>query len=152
MNPLFLISGLLKKHEEHVKIHMTLMNSKFKKVPGNRNKKNRKRCSIDASRIMEMYENYDFGTCDLNDIRIAHIFATPDKDGFYKTLSKVNLLPRAENQLGAESICEATKVPYIIGDILTTHNSIKPLLQEEEDSCKAIQNLSPEQIERKIKD
>lgn len=70
---------------------MTLMNAKFRKIPGGRKNRNTKRKSFDASAIMEKFRDYKFGTCSLNSIKIAHISANPGSDGFYKTLAEVNL-------------------------------------------------------------
>lgn len=86
------------------------MNVKFRKIPGK--KKFSSRQSIDATKIMEKYSDYKFGTCDFNSIRIAHIFATPDKDGFYKTLSEVHLddcLCEPESNLEKPEECEKIK-------------------------------------------
>lgn len=85
------IVGLLNRYQESVKIHMTLINVKYRK-PFSWNRKRKSRpSSIDATRIMEKYRDYNFGVCDFNKIKISQISAPPGKDGFYKTLSEVEL-------------------------------------------------------------
>lgn len=93
----------MKRHQGNVKIHMTLMNAKYRKVPGSGKSRFSKRQSIDASKIMEKFKNYEFGICDLTCVRIAHIFAPPDKDGFYKTLAEVKLQQEEEDIFKLES-------------------------------------------------
>ncbi|CAG9838644.1 unnamed protein product [Diabrotica balteata] len=82
--------GLLKKHQENIKLHMTLINTKYRAEPGSPRRRWIKRKSIDARKIMEKYKDYEFGQCDLNSIHIANI-STLGKDGFYELLASVEL-------------------------------------------------------------
>uniref|UniRef100_A0A6P7G360 Activating signal cointegrator 1 complex subunit 1-like isoform X2 n=1 Tax=Diabrotica virgifera virgifera TaxID=50390 RepID=A0A6P7G360_DIAVI len=82
--------GLLKKHQENIKLHMTLINTKYRTEPGSPRRRWVKRKSIDARKIMEKYKDYEFGQCDLTSIHIANI-STLGKDGFYEVLGSVEL-------------------------------------------------------------
>nr|XP_023020546.1 activating signal cointegrator 1 complex subunit 1-like [Leptinotarsa decemlineata] len=82
--------GLLKRHQENVKLHMTLMNSKYRKDLNSPKKKWTKRKSFDARKIMEKYKNFEFGQCNFNCIHLSKI-SSKGEDGFYEPLSYINI-------------------------------------------------------------
>lgn len=84
----FYEKGLLKQHQEQVKLHMTLMNTKYRKDLASPKKKWVKRTSFDATKIMEKYKDYEFGQCDLNSVHISNI-SSLGEDGFYESLTSV---------------------------------------------------------------
>ena len=75
-----------------VKIHCTVMNSKFvRKAEEKLGKKNdRTRHTYDASQMVRDYENYDFGKIMVDEV-LFHENAENNKapDGYYKTIDSV---------------------------------------------------------------
>ncbi|XP_050300152.1 uncharacterized protein LOC126738756 [Anthonomus grandis grandis] len=89
--------GLARKHQENVKIHMTIINTKYRKnVEGPKSK--RRRQSIDATKILELFKHYDFGECDFDSIHLSNM-TLKGEDGFYKPLAviKVDNLANCNN-------------------------------------------------------
>ncbi|XP_057660454.1 activating signal cointegrator 1 complex subunit 1 [Diorhabda carinulata] len=80
----FYQKGLLKQHQEQIKLHMTLMNTKYR----NSKKKWAKRVNFDATKIMEKYKDYEFGKCDFNTVHISNM-SSLGEDGFYESLTSV---------------------------------------------------------------
>lgn len=72
------------QHQENVKLHVTLMNTKYRKSSSPRNKF--KRQPFDARTIMENYRNFYFGQSLLDSVHLS-LMSTQREDGFYKPLS-----------------------------------------------------------------
>ncbi|XP_044751202.1 activating signal cointegrator 1 complex subunit 1-like [Coccinella septempunctata] len=75
---LFYINGYVRKHYEHIKLHVTLMNSLF------RRDENKSRKTFDASFIIDKYRDYDFGTAVLKSIDLSIRFTTA-ATGYYNS-------------------------------------------------------------------
>ncbi|KAF7283182.1 hypothetical protein GWI33_001245 [Rhynchophorus ferrugineus] len=92
----FFDRGLARKYQDNVKIHMTVINTKYRRQNGTPKRKLRyKRQSIDATKILEKYKNYDFGHCNFDSLHLSHI-TLKGEDGFYKPIAIVNLEPNKE--------------------------------------------------------
>lgn len=82
--------GLVRKYQDNVKLHMTLINTKYRKIPDSPKKKRwGKRQSVDATKIMEKYKDFYFGECDLNSIHLS-LIGSVGSDGFYEPISIIN--------------------------------------------------------------
>lgn len=81
--------GLAKKYQENVKLHMTIINTKYRKNSASPKRKQR-RLSIDATKIMEKFKDYHFGYCNFDSVHLSHI-TMKGKDGFYKPLAVIKL-------------------------------------------------------------
>jgi activating signal cointegrator complex subunit 1 len=85
-----LLAGLVRKYQDNVKLHMTLINTKYRKIPDSPKKKRwGKRQSVDATKIMEKYKDFYFGECDLNSIHLS-LIGSVGSDGFYEPISIIN--------------------------------------------------------------
>lgn len=81
--------GFVRRPEEKVKLHCTLINTKYRKSeksPKNRKNRWQKRQSFDGRGILEKYKDYYFGVCDFDSVHLSLISSVGD-DGFYKALS-----------------------------------------------------------------
>ncbi|KAG5889801.1 hypothetical protein JTB14_031349 [Gonioctena quinquepunctata] len=91
LSDFFYERGLLKRHQETVKLHMTLMNSKYRKDPNSPSKSRRpKRKSFDARKIMEQYKDFEFGQCELKNIFLS-LISSKGEDGFYVSLASIKV-------------------------------------------------------------
>lgn len=78
------------KHAE-VKLHATLMNTKYSKTERSRGDRE----TFDASALMERFSQVDFGTVQLRELQLSCLDEMGD-DGYYRSLHKVPLCgPRA---------------------------------------------------------
>lgn len=88
------ILGLVKKPEDNVKLHCTLINTKYRKSSNQASPKKKskwpKRQSFDARSIMEKYKDHNFGMCNFDSIHLS-LISSKGEDGFYKPLSIVKL-------------------------------------------------------------
>ncbi|KAJ8935076.1 hypothetical protein NQ314_013021 [Rhamnusium bicolor] len=83
--------GLVKRYQENVKLHMTLINTKYRKVLESPTRRRwNKRESFDATNIMEKYRNIEFGECNLDSIHLS-LISSKGEDGFYKPLSVIKI-------------------------------------------------------------
>lgn len=82
--------GFIRQYQENVKIHMTLMNTKYRKVEGRKRTWGDRKRTFDASTIMQKYKDFHFGECDLNEIHLSWIAQIGD-NGFYKPLSTITV-------------------------------------------------------------
>lgn len=83
--------GLVRGHKENVKLHMTLINTKYRKnLPNLPNKRYPQRQPIDATSLIEKYKDFYFGEALLDEIHLS-IMSTVADDGFYKPLSVLKL-------------------------------------------------------------
>lgn len=78
--------GLARRDPQRVKLHMTVMNTKYRK--GGKGK--RRRVGVDARRIMEKFKNFQFGTCRFDAVHLSHINLR-GADGFYQPLAVMRL-------------------------------------------------------------
>lgn len=67
------------EHNE-VKLHVTLINTR----------KSKKQRSFDATKILENYRNFNFGSLTVDEIHISHLLAT-DTNGYYQPRSALKL-------------------------------------------------------------
>lgn len=83
--------GLIRKQYENVKLHVTLMNSLFrKKMSGEALREYSRREPFDASYILEKYRNFHFGETNLDLVHLSIRFTT-GKNGFYDPLLTIPL-------------------------------------------------------------
>lgn len=84
--------GLMQKQHEHVKLHVTLMNTVFRSVekdaetPRGRHKP---RETFDATCIFKNFEDYDFGEQTVDSIHLSLRFST-SSSGYYKITADVS--------------------------------------------------------------
>lgn len=87
---------------EHVKLHVTLINSRFRKgtelgeedleLPSGATKAPTKK-TFDASSILQHFGQFDFGECTVQEIHISQRYSTAE-NGFYKCTRRVVLDPK----------------------------------------------------------
>ncbi|XP_045471368.1 activating signal cointegrator 1 complex subunit 1-like isoform X2 [Harmonia axyridis] len=82
--------GLCKEYSENVKLHMTLMNTKYRKKKGGTPKRWVKREPFDATEIMKQYKDYHFGDAVFDTIHLS-LMTTQGEDGFYKSIASIKL-------------------------------------------------------------
>ncbi|KAJ8975835.1 hypothetical protein NQ317_001232 [Molorchus minor] len=82
--------GLVTRYEENVKLHITLINTKYRKVSDSPRRRWNKRISFDATKIMEKYKEFVFGECCMDSIHLS-LMSSTGEDGFYKPLSVIKL-------------------------------------------------------------
>ncbi|XP_075213153.1 activating signal cointegrator 1 complex subunit 1 [Lycorma delicatula] len=83
-------AGIVEKEHERVKLHITLMNTIFRKSSsefGNENKRNRD--TINASSILKSFENFDFGEETVTSIHLSQM-GTVSNSGYYKASVKIS--------------------------------------------------------------
>lgn len=76
--------------KENVKLHVTLINTKYRKVPqtsGKRSWKDKK-IPFNATSIIEKYKDFYFGEVILDQIHLS-LISSKGEDGFYKPLSVI---------------------------------------------------------------
>lgn len=84
----------MKKPDEKVKLHCTLINTKYRKSVRRRrmiNKRAANRQPFDARGIMERYKDYYFGVCNFDSIHLSLMSSSVGDDGFYKSLSVLKI-------------------------------------------------------------
>ncbi|XP_001687889.2 activating signal cointegrator 1 complex subunit 1 [Anopheles gambiae] len=89
----FIAKGLMQKKYEHVKLHATLINSLFRASQSeivDEKAAERKRITFDASEIMRLYGDYDFGSLVLNEIHLSQRFST-SCTGYYEATAVMKL-------------------------------------------------------------
>lgn len=84
----FANKGLIRKQYESVKLHVTLMNSLFRR--GNAQNERHVRESFDATYILQKYKNFRFGETDLNAVHLSIRFVNTDGK-YYDSLSTINI-------------------------------------------------------------
>lgn len=98
------LKGLMQWERDHVKLHVTLINSKYRKdksesdaavADGGKSKPRqwRKRVPIDGQPIFERFAQHDFGEQSLNEINLCQMKAKNPETGFY-AVSAVYSVPR----------------------------------------------------------
>lgn len=90
----FEATGLAKKQNDRVKLHITLMNTLFRSdvddMPRPVRGKARPRETFDARYLIENYGDYDFGMMTLSEIHISVRYSA-GKDGYYSSTSILKL-------------------------------------------------------------
>ncbi|XP_063922833.1 activating signal cointegrator 1 complex subunit 1-like [Zophobas morio] len=83
--------GLVRTYQDNVKLHMTLINTKYRKEVGTPRKKRwSRKQSFNATTIMEKYKDFTFGECNLDCIHLSLMGSVGD-DGFYEPMSIINV-------------------------------------------------------------
>lgn len=86
--------GLIVQHRNQVKLHVTLINTKYRKVsdrPTSKKKQfNKWQQTLNATSIIKKHSNYYFGEVLLNSIRLSYISTIGD-DGNYKSIADVSI-------------------------------------------------------------
>lgn len=82
----FIAKGLMQKKYDHVKLHATLINSLFRVSQTeaiSEREAERKRITFDASEILRLYGEFDFGSFVLNEIHLSQRYST-SCTGYYE--------------------------------------------------------------------
>ncbi|XP_053664102.1 activating signal cointegrator 1 complex subunit 1 [Anopheles marshallii] len=89
----FVSKGLMQRKYEQVKLHVTLINSMFRVSQTevvNEKEAERKRMTFDASEILRLYGNFDFGSLVLNEVHLSQRFST-SCTGYYEATAVMKL-------------------------------------------------------------
>ncbi|KAL3280685.1 hypothetical protein HHI36_003922 [Cryptolaemus montrouzieri] len=78
----FYKNGYVRRQYDNVKLHVTLLNSLFRKDGSD------KRTTFDASYILEKYKNYEFGSGVFKSIDLSIRFST-GKNGYYDSVVSI---------------------------------------------------------------
>ena len=84
------VTGLVLRYEENVKLHVTLINTKYRTVKGRQNKWANRKITFDARNIMENYSDFDFGESSFRSVHLSMMSSMGD-DGFYKPISVIDV-------------------------------------------------------------
>lgn len=78
------------REPEHVKMHMTLINTgnAFFKIENGQKKRRRSRPQFDGRSILEKFANFEFGSQEVNHIHLA-LRRSKGSDGFYVLISSI---------------------------------------------------------------
>lgn len=91
----FVRHGLMHRQQEHVKLHVTLINSRFQRgdsldadgdqqdISGGVADGRRRRQAFDARQIVQQFGAFDFGKQPLQEIHLSRRFTTSCTTGFY---------------------------------------------------------------------
>ncbi|KAF2884275.1 hypothetical protein ILUMI_21896 [Ignelater luminosus] len=88
--------GLVRQYQDNVKLHVTLINTKYRKSSAEtspvkkRSKWQMKKQTFDARSIMEKYKDYYFGESVFDSVHLSYI-SSKGEDGFYKPLSIIKV-------------------------------------------------------------
>lgn len=87
LNFFYKFPGLAKQEfdRDHVKLHMTLINTKNSVDDDNGQMKYFKYPTFDARHLLENYGDFDFGTQEISEIHLAIMKTTDESNGFYKS-------------------------------------------------------------------
>ncbi|XP_065164562.1 activating signal cointegrator 1 complex subunit 1-like [Atheta coriaria] len=92
MAEFFYNKGFMKELRDSVKIHVTLINTKYRKSSNSQKKHWKKRIPIDATAIMQDYKDYDFGICNFDTFHLSLMSSnSKSENGFYTPLSIAEL-------------------------------------------------------------
>ncbi|CAH1781635.1 unnamed protein product [Owenia fusiformis] len=96
----FVSTGLMQRQYDRVKLHITVMNTLFRKDPNaatepsdgrSRNQRHeRDRESFDASNILKTYGEHNFGVYTIDSLDISQRYTTAD-DGYYDHVGKIRI-------------------------------------------------------------
>lgn len=83
--------GLLKKERDQIKLHVTLMNTKFQMKNEEHSKRYKsKKITFDATEILKAHEDTFFGEVTLKQIHISELGTIGD-NGYYQATGKINV-------------------------------------------------------------
>lgn len=82
----YFVIGLIRNQYENVKLHVTLMNSTFRK----HTYEEEKRVPFDCSYILKNFKNYNFGLTDFKNVHLSIRF-TSDETNYYEPLAVLSL-------------------------------------------------------------
>ncbi|KAF5305209.1 hypothetical protein FQA39_LY09297 [Lamprigera yunnana] len=86
--------GLVVQYKNNVKLHVTLMNTRYRhsstQSSPTKSRWYARRQSFDARGILKTYKDFYFGESSLNSVHLSYM-SLKDEDGFYKPLSMVTL-------------------------------------------------------------
>lgn len=85
--------GFMKKQYDQVKMHITLMNTLFRKDPNDTSavyERGQERESFNASGVLKAFEDYYFSIHTLNSIHLSIRYST-SSDGYYKSAAQVQI-------------------------------------------------------------
>ncbi|XP_064640403.1 activating signal cointegrator 1 complex subunit 1-like isoform X2 [Lineus longissimus] len=94
----FVSSGLMHRDSDRVKIHVTVMNTMFRKDPsgaviqaksGQRGA-TKERVSFDASNVLRLFGNYSFGQLVIGQLHLSQRYST-SCDGYYQAAAVIDL-------------------------------------------------------------
>lgn len=74
---------------DKVKLHATVMNSRYRQTVATTQTQNRE--SFDARNILKLFKDFDFGSCQVNEIHVSKRKAI-GADGYYECVGKIKLL------------------------------------------------------------
>ncbi|XP_049822818.1 activating signal cointegrator 1 complex subunit 1-like isoform X2 [Aethina tumida] len=88
----FYEKGLLKSYSNPVKLHMTVINTKYRQGTPKKgyNRKWQKRIPFDATKIMDKYKDFYFGECIFDSVYLC-LISTKGDDGFYKPIHAIHI-------------------------------------------------------------
>uniref|UniRef100_A0A182JEZ9 K Homology domain-containing protein n=1 Tax=Anopheles atroparvus TaxID=41427 RepID=A0A182JEZ9_ANOAO len=90
----FISKGLMQRKYDHVKLHATLINSLFRSTSNSDNvdekEAERRRITFDASEILRLYGDFDFGKLMVDEIHLSQRYST-SCTGFYEATAIVKL-------------------------------------------------------------
>ncbi|KFB36542.1 AGAP007571-PA-like protein [Anopheles sinensis] len=89
----FISKGLMQRKYDHVKLHATLINSLFRSSNGDNvdeKEAERRRITFDASEILRLYGDFDFGQLTVNEIHLSQRYST-SCTGFYEATAIIKL-------------------------------------------------------------
>ncbi|ENN72522.1 hypothetical protein YQE_10862, partial [Dendroctonus ponderosae] len=78
--------GLARKDPRSIKLHMTVLNSKYRKSC----KGKWTRHGVDATKILERFKDFHFGQCSFDAVHLSHM-SLRGSDGFYEPLAVMRL-------------------------------------------------------------
>lgn len=88
------------QYKDRVKLHVTLMNTKYRNSKPDRRKRWVKREPFDAGGILERYKDFYFGKSLFDSVHLSYMSSIGD-DGFYKPLSVIKVM---DSKKGSESL------------------------------------------------
>uniref|UniRef100_A0A336N3L3 CSON010054 protein n=1 Tax=Culicoides sonorensis TaxID=179676 RepID=A0A336N3L3_CULSO len=86
----FVGKGMCKKQYDRVKLHATLMNTKFIKSREDSSTKNNKADSFDATQILENYRNFYFGKMQIRELLLSQRHTT-GSNNYYETSCMIKI-------------------------------------------------------------
>ncbi|XP_037777137.1 activating signal cointegrator 1 complex subunit 1-like [Penaeus monodon] len=93
----FVKAGLVTKQYERVKLHITLMNTIFRRDSDGvtEAKAGRDRETFSARQILEEFQDYYFGEMEIEEVHLSVRYTTAN-NGFYSASGKIQVLPASE--------------------------------------------------------
>ncbi|VDD93860.1 unnamed protein product [Enterobius vermicularis] len=77
-------AGFSRQDEDSVKLHLTLMNTRYAWEKG-------KRIYMDVTKLMEKYSDFDFGKFTVTEIHISSLNDPKGEDGYYRSIASIKL-------------------------------------------------------------